>query len=139
MSLILIHPDYQNGSFLCPVCNVKKGNIRRDNLKLCFDCNKAAIEQNPKNERKQISRINYLVRGVSLMIYRMTIKIFDLGYNISYFFRIVKGSVYGQRWYSPDSHLINKVGQSSNGAGPDSTYLNKSGQRIYYIQCFRNS
>lgn len=44
MSELKIHPDYQQGSPLCPVCNKKKGTIPRDGLKLCFDCNKSAIE-----------------------------------------------------------------------------------------------
>jgi hypothetical protein len=77
MSLMLIQPDYQNGSSLYKACNVKKGNIRQNNLTLCFDCNKAAIEQNQKKEKKKISRINYLVRSVLLLIYRITIIIFN--------------------------------------------------------------
>jgi hypothetical protein len=84
MSLILIHPDYQKGSSLCPVCNVTKGAIRQDNFKLCIDCYKAAAGQNPEKEMNQISRINSLFRGVSLLICMTAVILFGIGYGISY-------------------------------------------------------
>ena|SRR4030042_669949 len=94
MSSILIHPDFQKGSSLCPVCNDKKSEIRRDNLKLCFDCNKAAVKQNPKSEMKLNAIINCLVRNVLLLTLRITVILFYIGYGIRNFFRVIRNSVY---------------------------------------------
>jgi hypothetical protein len=57
-----------------------------------------------------------MVKGVMLQRYGITIILFDIGYSIIYFFRAIRDSINEQRWYSPDSHIKNEVGQTSHGA-----------------------
>jgi hypothetical protein len=139
MSLMLIHP-YHYESSPYPACDFKKAIMPRDNLVLCFDRNKTAIEQDQNKKTKRISRINYPARSVLWLICMTTmIVIFNIGFGISCFFQAVRSSVYGTRRRSPESNLKNNVGPGHDCAGPGSAYPNKSGRNILYLPCLKNS
>jgi hypothetical protein len=115
MALILIHPEYQKGGSLCPVCNVKTGFIPRNNFRLCPDCNKAVIENNHVMETMHSERTNYLSRCFVQLGFGMTMILFDIVYVLHHMFRIIRDSADVLRRH-PWGNMKNNVGQGRGNA-----------------------